>query len=170
MPQISLDWDTVKSAYPMRPLTGALKEFMDGLGPGNTPCCVQMSHALNVAGCIIGPRSNRRQNSPITTSLGTRFYLLAVDEMNWFLEQNFGLGEEISTDDGGKRRNTEDMMAVLNGRTGILVFSDLRYGKHTELWDNDHMHQRDMSRALFHAPKVLFWDVMITGKPRATAL
>src|SRR5271166_6728307 len=67
MNQISLDWDTVKAAYPMRPLTGALKAFMDQLGPGNTPCCVQMSHALGVAGCLIGARSNRRANSRITT-------------------------------------------------------------------------------------------------------
>jgi hypothetical protein len=162
MPQISLDWDTVKAAYPKRPLTGALKAFMDHT-PG-TPCCVQMSHALGVAGCIIGPKSNRRANSRITTPTGTRFYLLAVDEMRWFLEKNFGLGEEISTDDGGRRRSLGDMMAVLNGRTGVLVFSDLHYGTHTELWDVDHMHQRDMSSALFHSPKVLFWDVMITAE------
>jgi hypothetical protein len=162
MTQIPLEWDTVKAAYPMRPLTGALKAFMDRT-PG-TPCCVQMSHALGVAGCTIYPRSNRRANSRITTPTGTRYYLLAVDEMKWFLEQNFGLGEEISTDDDGNRRNLEDMKAVLNERTGILVFSDLGFGKHTELWDVDHMHQRDMSWALFHAPKVLFWDVMVTAE------
>src|SRR5262249_5361375 len=144
--------------YPMRPLTGGLKVFMDRLGPGNTPCCVQMSHALNVAGCRIGPRSNRRATSAITTTAGTNNYLLAVDEMKWFLEDNFGLGEEISKDDRGARRNLPAMKAVLNGRTGILVFSNLRYGTHTELWDIDHMHQRDMSQALFNAPKVLFWD------------
>jgi hypothetical protein len=164
MPQISLDWDTMKAAYPMRPLTGALKVFMDGLGPGNTPCCVQMSHALSVAGCLIGARSNRRANSRISTEQGTYYYLLAVDEMKWFLEDNFGLGEEVSKDDGGGRRSRSDIKADLNGRTGILVFSDLRFGKHTELWDVDHMHQRDMSPALFDAPKVLFWDVMITAQ------
>jgi hypothetical protein len=163
MPQISLDWDTVKAAYPMRPLTGALKAFMDALGPGNTPCCVQMSHALSIAGCTIGPKSNRRATSRIPPS-GSRFYLLAVDEIKWFLEQNYGLGEEISKDDDGGRRSRDDMKAVLNGRTGILVFSNLRLGTHTELWDVDHMHQRDMSPALFDAPKVLFWDVMITAE------
>jgi hypothetical protein len=161
MSQISLDWDTVKAAYPKRPLTGALKAFMDHTR--GTPCCVQMSHALGVAGCYIGKRSNRRQNSSITTT-GTRYYLLAVDEMKWFLEQNFGMGDEINTDDDGKLRGIQDMKDVLNGRTGILVFSDLGFGKHTELWDVDHMHQRDMSQTLFHAPKVLFWDVMITAE------
>lgn len=160
MPQISLDWDTLKGAYPKRPLTGQLKAFMDHT-PG-TPCCVQMSHALNLAGSYIGTRSNRRPNPRIPQS-GTLYYLLAVDEMKWFLEQNFGAGEEISTDDDGNRRSTQDMKDVLNGRTGILVFSDLRFGTHTELWDVDHMHQRDMSSGLFRAPKVLFWDVMITA-------
>jgi hypothetical protein len=163
MNQISLNWDSVKAAYPKRPLTGALKAFMDNLGPGNTPCCVQMSHALGVAGCVIGRRSNRRANSRITTPTGTRFYLLAVDEMKWFLEQNFGLGDEISSDGTGNRRNLREMLAALNGRTGILVFSNLHYGTHTELWDVDHMHQRDISSAVFNAPKVLFWDVMITA-------
>lgn len=160
MNQISLDWDTVKSSYPMRPLTGALKTFMDQT-PG-TPCCVQMSHALAAAGCIIGPRSNRRANSRITTSLGTRNYLLAVDEMKWFLESSYGLGDEISTD-GGRRLSLQEMKTVLNGRTGVLVFSNLHYGTHTELWDEDHMHQRDISSAVFNAPKVLFWDIMITA-------
>jgi type VI secretion system (T6SS) effector Tae4 (amidase) len=164
MNQISLDWDTLKAAYPMRPLTGALKAFMDQLGPGNTPCCVQMSHALGVAGCLIGERSNRRANSRITTPTGTRYYLLAVDEMKWFLEDNFGMGDEISAGEGGGRRSRNDMKTVLEGRTGILVFSNLRYGTHTELWDGNHMHQRDMSPALFDAPKVLFWDVMITAQ------
>ena len=161
MNQISLDWDTVKSSYPMRPLTGALKTFMDQT-PG-TPCCVHMSHALGVAGCRIGPMSNRRRNSVITTPTGTRNYLLAVDEMKWFLEQNYGMGDEISTDDNGARRNLQGMKSVLDGRTGVLVFSDLHYGMHTELWDVDHMHQRDISSAVFNASKVLFWDVMITA-------
>ena len=164
MPQISLDWDTFKAAYPMRPLTGALKAFMDQLGPGNTPCCVQMSHALSIAGCSIGSRSNRRQNSTIAVLGIKRYYLLAVDELKWFLEQNFDVGEEISIDDDGNRREIKDMKDDLNGRTGILIFSDLRFGKHTELWDTDHMYQRDMSETLFNSPKVLFWDVMITAE------
>ncbi|MGC2660349.1 MAG: T6SS effector amidase Tae4 family protein [Bryobacteraceae bacterium] len=163
MNQISLDWDTVKRSYPMRPLTGGLKSFMDSLGPGNTPCCVQMSHALNAAGSVIGLRSNRRRTSTIRTSLGTFQYLLAVDEIKWFLEDNYGMCDEISTNDNGSRRTIRQMQDVLDGRTGILVFSNLRYGAHTELWDEDHMHQRDISQNIFHEPKVYFWDVMITA-------
>ena len=161
MPQISFEWDTLKQAYPMRPLTGGLKTFMDAI-PG-TPCCVQMSHALSVAGADIPSQSNRRPNSRITTDDGTFFYLLAVDEMDWFLQSIAGPGEEISLDEDGQRRNVDDMTAALNGRTGILVFSDLRYGMHTELWDVDRLHQPDISPAVFNQPKVLFWDVLITA-------
>jgi hypothetical protein len=161
MTQISLDWDTVKAAYPMRPLTGALKTFMDSI-PG-TPCCVQMSHALGVAGCTIGPMSNRRRTARIKTSTGTRQYLLAVDEMNWFLTQTYGAGEEISRADDGSRRTLQAMKDALDGRTGVLVFRDSGYGLHTELWDETHMHQRDISWGVFHAAKVFFWDVMITA-------
>ena len=163
MAQIPLDWDTVKTAFPRRS-TGWVQAYMTQLGPGNTPCCVQISHALNVAGCVIGSRSNRRHTARLTSDAGPFNYLLAVDEMKWFLEDNFGMGEEISKDDNGRRRvSIGDMKAVLRGRTGILVFSNLHYGTHTELWDVDHMHQRDMSEALFNVPKVLFWDVMITA-------
>jgi len=163
MPQIALDWDTLKKAFPKRS-TGWIQAFMTQLGPGNTPCCVQMSHALNLAGCTIPARSNRRHTSPLDTDDGSFNYLLAVDEMKWFLEDNFGMGEEISKDDSGKRRvKIGDMTDALAGRTGILVFSNLRYGAHTELWDIDHMYQRDMSPALFNQPMVLFWDVMITA-------
>jgi hypothetical protein len=144
--------------------------------PG-TPCCVQMSHALLTAGCIIGPKSHRRANSPITTSLGTRYYLLAVDEMKWFLTTNFGVGDDLTKDDAGGKRASGDRKTVLNGRTGILVFMGLPVVTtaadgtkhdttvdHTELWDVDHMHQRDMSAALFGSPTLLFWDVMITAE------
>jgi hypothetical protein len=159
VPQISLDWDTFKAAYPKRPLTGQLKEFMDHT-PG-TPCCVQMSHALNMAGSVIPSKSNRRWNSRIPAT-GSLYYLLAVDEMEWFLTQNYGVGEDIRNGDSGKRE-TADMKAILNGRTGILVFRDGGFGKHTEIWDVDHMHQRDISDDVFLVPKVLFWDVMITA-------
>ena len=162
MTQIKLEWDVVKHAYPKRPLTGPLKVKMDSI-PG-TPCCVQMSHALNAAGSTVGNRSNRRLNEPIITSLGKKYYLLAVDEMKWYLEQNFGLGEEISTDDNGKKRSIKEQKAALDDRTGILVFSKPPWGEHTELWDTDHMHQRDISEHLFESCKVLFWDVMITAE------
>ena len=82
--------------------------------------------------------------------------------MKWFLE-NMTAGEEINLNESGGRRSLAEMKATLNGRTGILVFSNLMYGTHTDLWDVDHIHQRDMSEGLFNSAKVLFWDVMITA-------
>ena len=162
MNQISLDWDTVKRSYPTRPLIRPLAQFMKEIG--GTPCCVQVSHALNAAGCLIPAHSNRRRTSSITTSLGTRKYLLAVDEMKWFLEDNFGMGDELTSNgSGAPRPSRADMMQTLSDRTGILVFMKGPYGLHTELWDVDHMHQRDISPAVFDAPHVYFWDVMITA-------
>ena len=161
MNQISLDWDLFKRSYPKRLLIRPLAQFMQEIG--GTPCCVQVSHALNAAGCLIPGHSNRRRTSSITTPLGTRKYLLAVDEMKWFLEDSFGMGDELSNDGSATRPSRADMMQTLDGRTGILVFMKGPYGLHTELWDVDHMHQRDISPAVFDAPHVYFWDVMITA-------
>jgi hypothetical protein len=108
-------------------------------------------------------RADEQPAQELVHHYGHPQHLLAVDEMKWFLGQNFGVGDEIGKDDNGKRRLLQDMMNVLNGRTGSLVFSDLAFGAHTELWDVDHMHQRDISTAVFNAAKVLFWDVMITA-------
>lgn len=56
------------------------------------------------------------------------------------------------------------MKDVLNGRTSILVFNNLHFGTHIELWDIRNMHQRHVSVGLFNAPKVLFWNVMIIAE------
>ena len=167
MNQISLDWDTVKKSYPMRPLKGGLAAYMAPLvaeNPHNTPCCLQMSHALLAAGVTIPAMSNRRSTPSITTELGRNHYLMAVDEMNWFLTDNWGVGDILSAAPAGSSRpSISSMKATLDGRTGILVFSDLHLGMHTELWDVDRMHQRDIVDAVFNAAQVLFWDVMITA-------
>jgi hypothetical protein len=89
---------------------------------------------------------------------------MAVDEVKWFLTDNWGVGDILSSAPaGGSRPSISSMKATLNGRTGILVFSDLHLGMHTELWDVDRMHQRDIVDAVFNAAQVLFWDVMITA-------
>ncbi len=48
-------------------------------------------------------------------------------------------------------------------KNGNQVISNLHLGTHTELWDVDHMHQRDIVPAVFNAAQVLFWDVMVTA-------
>ena len=96
--KIRVNFDTLKANYPTyRTLPPPLQKFMDGLNsisPGNTPCCVQISHALNKAGQIIPSNSFRRPNSKIESN----YYILAVDELEQYLSGLCGRGEEIKID------------------------------------------------------------------------
>jgi hypothetical protein len=37
-------------------LPAPLQKFLNALGPGNTPCCIQLSHSLNAAKVTIPSR------------------------------------------------------------------------------------------------------------------
>ena len=71
--RVRANFDTLKANYPTyNRLPKRLQDFMDRLNKGipedkphNTPCCVQVSHALNLAGQKVPPSSWRRSNSPI---------------------------------------------------------------------------------------------------------
>src|SRR5262249_6872070 len=81
-----------KLAYP------DLRLVMDR-NPG-TPCCVQVSHCLNMAGFRI-PRiydGGRRPNDGQKINGTTYYYLLAVDEMEIYLTNTYGPGELVSSD------------------------------------------------------------------------
>jgi|GEM_PF-2121657 len=150
-----------------------LREFMASI-PG-TPCCVQISHALNMAGHLIprhypGERRKNKKgtlvgNSPIKIGGREYYYLLAVDEMETYLAWEYGPGELVSTDlQTGKRRSSTESRRYLAGRTGILVMRDSTPGVHTELWDGNSFVQKDMAADhLLGLPRVLFWDC---GAPR----
>lgn len=159
--KIYADFDTLKGYYPTyNRLPKDLHDFMDGLGPGNTPCCVQVSHALNKAGLQIPHQGYRRANSPI----GHYYYILAVDELEQYLTWRYGGGEEIKH----KKKTMAQMKEYLNGKQGILLFRDGGAGYHTELWDNDHILQdgnaissggaRMNESNIFSKPRVLFWE------------
>jgi Type VI secretion system (T6SS), amidase effector protein 4 len=164
--KVRADFDTLKANYPTyKTLPPPLQKFMDALGPGNTPCCVQVSHALNNAGQPIAPSSFRRPNSKI----GPYYYILAVDELEQYLSGLHGRGEEIKRDSSGKMRSTADMKQVLDGRQGILLFRSAGAGHHTELWDKTHIMQDGKAVSgggaimnesnIFGQPRVLFWEV-----------
>lgn len=138
-----------------------VERVMKGI-PG-TPCCVQMSHALNSAGITVPRNSYRRINARLT-DIGWN-YLLAVDEVEEFLTQRFGQGEDVKHSDDGTRGPSK-IRDYLAGRTGILVFRQRPprvipppgLFEHTELWDGAHFLQRDMAvDALLSSPRVLFW-------------
>ena len=136
-----------------------LRDFMSRT-PG-TPCCVQVSHALNMAGHLI-PRiypGGRRPNSPIKINGTVFYYLLAVDEMETWLTQQYGPGELVSLDENKTKRNYQQIQEYLSGRTGLLVMRDSTPGVHTEFWDGTSFLQLDMAVAhLLGLPRVLFWD------------
>jgi hypothetical protein len=163
----------LKVNYPMRPLTGELKTFMDGLGPSNTPCCVQVSHALNLAGEKIPStydyvKKRGRGPSPITVDGESNYYLLAVDELEAWLTQKYGAGLNVralaglpatpSTNPVQRVKDMKVMQSYLSGDRGILLFRTSGAGMHTELWDGQQIIQRDMDEpALFSQPRVLMW-------------
>src|ERR1700683_1258745 len=184
---IPVSFATLKAFYPMRPLGGGLKTFMDELNkpvpklgpdkkpilgddgkpvmlqPKNTPCCIQVSHALNLAGQTI-PRTYqnaRRSNSPITVNGTTNYYLLAVDELELWMTERYGCGMNLCEPADlprPKAQAIQGMRDFISGLKGILVFRDGGFGLHTELWDGTQILQRDMDETnLFSQPRVLFW-------------
>lgn len=168
--KIRVSFDTLKAGYPTyKTLPTPLQRFMDGLNkitPGNTPCCVQISHALNKVGQHIPANGFRRANSRIETS----YYILAVDELEQYLSGRYGRGEEIKRDPAGKVRSTVEMKQHLDGKQGILLFRSAGAGHHTELWDKTHIIQDGKAISgggaimnesnIFGQQRVLFWEVI----------
>jgi len=166
--KVRVQFTDLKVNYPTyKTLPPELQSFMNGLNqvsPGNTPCCVQVSHALNKAGQLIPSASARRANSKI----GPYYYLLAVDELENYLAARYGRGEEIKTSPSGAVRSTAEMKSHLNGKQGILVFRNTGFGHHTELWDKTHILQDGhavsgggavMNEAnIFGQARVIFWE------------
>jgi len=166
------------SNYPMRltkegPFGGKLslpelRKVMDR-NPG-TPCCVQMSHALNMSGLPVpqskGAYGGRRDSEHADFNGRTFYYLLAVDEVEKYLTAEYGPGEMVSQDEQGRKRSSRDVRKYLAGRTGILVLRDgaglgVGFGPndHTELWNGSGMHQPGMAEDhLLGMQRVLFWD------------
>jgi hypothetical protein len=162
---IPVDFGSLRQYYPERPnLTRELKKFMDSLPSGSTPCCVQVSHSLNMAGARISkyyPGQRRTQNPIIRINETDYYYLLAVDELETYLTVTYGAGEEVSKDDAQQRRTPQQIKEYLQGRTGILAFRNAGAGFHTELWDGRQIVQRNMGEGedkCFTQPRVLFWD------------
>lgn len=145
-----------------------LQNFMDSLPPPppplkNTPCCIQVTHALNLAGQTIpqtNPTARRTRTTPITVNGVSRNYILAVDELEAWLTFKYGAGLDVRGF-AGLAKADSDMTAMkrqLSLVKGILLFRDSGAGLHTELWDGKQILQRDMAEAhLFSRPRVLVW-------------
>ncbi len=177
--KIHTSFALLKQNYPTyNKLPPEVEKFMEDLNGGqkdhwqNTPCCVQVSHALNKAGLKIPKQGYRRANSLIAGD----YYILAVDELEQYLSWRYGRGEEIKHN----HKTLAEMKAYLNGKQGILLFRDGGAGYHTELWDNDHILQNGldpisgggavMNQAnIFSKPRVVFWEVAQPGTSGASS-
>ena len=167
--KIRTDFDKLKSNYPTyAALPKHIKDYIDELNknlkpgePTNTPCCLQVSEALNKAGVQVPPHSFRRANE----KLGPYYYIRAVDELEQYFSGTYGRVEDIKRDSLKKTRNIRQMKKYIDGQRGILIFG----GMHTELWDQTHIMQDGKApggngavmneAAIFGASKVLFWEV-----------
>ena len=69
-----------------------LRKVMDR-NPG-TPCCVQVSHALNMAGFPVTPGYKGQRRWPDAQEINgvTYYFILAVDEMENFITDPFDTG------------------------------------------------------------------------------
>jgi len=145
---------------------GSLKKELDNWATGNydqsksyTTCCIQMSHAINMAfhtadpSKMIGMRTKRNPPRPthaerIKAVANMEFhYIASVDELKGFLEDAFGDGEEISRGANGARATAEQAKAIIQDRPGIMVFmGNSPWGVHTEIWLGDDYNQDWMKR------------------------
>lgn len=171
--KIAVEFETLLNNYPVyNKLPSHLKNYIDSLNknikegqPKNTPCCLQVSEALNGCGGDhkIPPRSFRRANPELPKSSGN-YYLQAVDELENYLTAKYGDGEEIKT---GSRKDMSSMKKYLEGKQGILCFRNTGAGAHTELWDKMKIIQDGAPSSsgammnqgyIFGQPRVVFWE------------
>ncbi len=179
--RISVSFESLKTNYPFyNRLPKNLQDYIDvlngitpeqkkaGIHPKgiNTPCCLQVSHALNSVKEFIPPHSFRRANP----SLGGQYYLQAVDELEVYLSGRYGRGENIRRVAATKKlRNPDEMKAYIKGKQGILLFRNNGAGQHTEIWDTDTTLQNGQVPGVYVGPKVfenervLFWEVSAPG-------
>ena len=141
-----------------------LQNYMNTLPPKNTPCCIQVSHALNLAGQTIpatNPTARRTSTQPIRVDGVSRNYILAVDELEAWLTFKYGAGLDVRGF-AGLPSGSNDVAAMKRQLAlvkGILLFREPPgAGLHTELWDGKQTLQRDMDQThLFTRPRVLVW-------------
>jgi hypothetical protein len=174
---IPVEFDLLWNNYLKRPLVGDFEAHMAGLErarqqwikanpgkpepPKNTPCVIQLCHALNAAGIVIPPHSFWRSNPRING----RYFLSAVNELETYLTQRFFPGTAVAGSTSGQTQSD------LQGKRGILAFGAF----HCESWKDDRVLQRDriplpsggfvdgMSGEIWSAKRIIFWEVKGSG-------
>lgn len=100
------------------------------------PCCVQVSYALNHAGC---PIVNQKfwvpmmgRNCRFVKDARGSLYLIEVCDMTAYLNGMYGVAENY-------RGSKEEMRSAIEGRQGIIAFGRA----HIDLWEGDRFHQEN---------------------------
>ena len=157
MANVSVNFALLKEKHPtgdgVRSLLKGIPAYVD------ETCCVQLSYALNHVGGVI---ENYEYNNPFYKRKVRAFkagdgmnYIFEVSDMRYFLDNRYGQSENYS---GSKT----DMIAKINGRTGILAFGY----RHIDLWRGDDIHRPEIYRMnyLWTNPSlkvrgIFFWEV-----------
>jgi hypothetical protein len=134
----------------------------------NTPCCFQVSWALNAVGGEhrVPSASHRRGN----TALDGGYHMGAVDELEVYLTEAYGAPEVVKTP---KRNTRKAMEQYLAGRQGVIAYREGYAGAHTEIWDKTRVLQNGAPIAnnqsgtammnldwIWGRPIVLFWEIL----------
>ena len=170
---IPVPFGTLRSNYPMfKHLPKPIQDYMDGLNknippgkPKNTPCCIQVCHALNMSGETVWPKTSQRRNAVI----GGKCYIGNVKELEEYLTTRYGAGRYLRpSQDGSGDKTQEAVCAQIQGIRGVLLFRDNGYGMHTELWTGETIVQTNKSggfndsvmneASIFKVPRILFWS------------
>jgi Type VI secretion system (T6SS), amidase effector protein 4 len=170
---LPFDYDTLRNNYPTyNRLPKHIANYMDALNKNlpvgksrHTPCCFQVSEALNLTGAehAVPARSYRRANA----RLGLNHFLGAVDELEAHLTVRYGKGEGLHIGAGSGADRTKLMKAKIAGRKGLICFRDHGYGAHTELWDGSSIVQNGAPAAngaglsgayIWGQPYIWFWQ------------
>ena len=175
----------IKYAVTLQDPAGSLQGELDGWATrlknentNYTTCCIQMSHALNMAFHLVdatkmvGPQSTRPRptNGVAIKSVAnmTFRYIASVDEMKGFLTDKFGDGEEISRNAMGGAATAAQSKSSIQDRPGIVVFMGTSpWGVHTEIWTGNDFYQSWIKgkTAPFGWAPVWFWSMGLPTVP-----
>ena len=137
MAKIPINFDVLLMHHPYHnQIRALLREPLKSLViKGNwSPCCIQVSYALNRAGAPIEDASFYSPEMKRGVRLfksGAENCIIDVFDMRGYLDGRYGKAENFK---GSK----EQMIAAISGRKGIIRFGTT----HVDLWEGDRYHQQ----------------------------
>lgn len=137
MPAIPIDFNLFLSKHPYHnEIRALIGEPLKGMVIKNkwSPCCIQVSYALNNAGAPIvensyfGPEMGRKVR---LFRGGEDLYIIDVFDMRAYLDGRYGEAENY-------KGTKQAMIDEIRGRTGII-----RFGRaHVDVWEGERYHQQ----------------------------